>query len=272
MIVSLNNLHSSFAFPTNPRNGTPWSRLKKVSSRGQAGHQHFDGLRARGDFQFDTLTAHNKVRGHVGLMPLRWSFGLAESAQGLVDTLAGSGCYIQHSGTEDRWDESGFQYVGENLYKVINMEPTGVDVVDAWYEEITDYNYGPVGNPCTKQKCASRESPPCALGHFTQVMWEETTDVGCAVAECPAQEQPTFVAVCHYGPGGNIVGKLPFSNQIASDLGFGAAACPHTNLAENPDVDSRTGQKASLRSDAYGWTAPLLSCSSLAALLACVQF
>lgn len=220
------NLHVSLKREANPKNGTPWFRYKQTSEAGEAGHDHFDGLTASGDFDYDILNAHNIVRKNAGVEPLKWSAGLQNIAEKRVQELAHKGCYIQHSPLSDRWYEAGFEYVGENLYKVINMVPTGVDIVDAWYAEIDDYNFGPVGAPCVKEKCAGRESPPCTLGHFTQVMWARTTHVGCAREECPNQEKRTYISVCNYGPGGNIVGDIPFKGQHASQIGLNAEVCP----------------------------------------------
>merc|ERR1719387_3316076 len=100
------------------------------------------------------------------------------------------------------------------------MAPTGVDIADAWYAEIEDYTYGEVGQPCVRAKCADRSSPPCRIGHFTQLMWQGTGAVGCARAQCPGEQPQTFVAVCHYGPGGNLAGYRPFPVGVASRLGL----------------------------------------------------
>lgn len=230
--------------PANPKNGTPWFRWKRVDSRGESSHKHFGGLRSTGDFDRDVLEAHNAVRLNAGLAPVNQSEGLTALASARVKKLANGGCYIRHSPTKDRWEKHGFMYVGENLYKVINMEPTGVDVVDAWYAEIRDYSYGPVGASCTKEQCAGRAEPPCMLGHFTQVMWASTTHIGCAREECPGQEKKTFVVVCNYGPGGNIAGRLPFPGHRALALG----------LATEPCFPNRGGavQAQQLRSGAAG--------------------
>mmetsp|Transcript_8278 Transcript_8278/g.18018 ORF Transcript_8278/g.18018 Transcript_8278/m.18018 type:complete len:336 (-) Transcript_8278:82-1089(-) len=210
---------------SNPKNGTPWFRFRSADGAGQASHGHFGGLRAQGSFPADVLRAHNVVRHRAGLRLVSWSSGLASLASQRVHRLTERGCYIRHSSLEDRWQQAGFEYVGENLYKVINMVPTGVDIVDAWYAEIQDYSYGPVGASCTKGLCAGRSSPPCTLGHFTQVMWADTTHVGCALAECSGQAKRTFIASCNYGPGGNIVGRMPFPASEAVALGFSAQNC-----------------------------------------------
>lgn len=55
-----------------------------------------------------------------------------------------------------------------------------------------------------------------ATGHFTQLVWRDTTDVGCAAVDCgyvgeneggrPERALGWYV-VCEYSPGGNIVGS-----------------------------------------------------------------
>jgi len=220
----LERLDTNLAGSSNPKNGTPWFRYKEVDSRGTAEHVHFGGLHATGEFQPDVLRAHNMVRERAGIAPLQWSNILEELASSHAHTMAHDGCYIKHSSFNERYSREGFSYIGENLYKVINMKPTGVDVVDAWYAEIVDYTYGPVGQPCTRRRCAERQTPPCMLGHFTQVMWAASSAVGCARAECPA-EPNTFIAICNYGEGGNVVGSVPFSVASAQGLDLEANFC-----------------------------------------------
>lgn len=205
--------------------GDPWFREKELADRGEAGHPHFSGLVAEGNFRHDVLAAHNAVRSRGGMPHLAWSDKLESLATGRAEKLVADDCNFEHSPLRDRWLEAGFQYVGENLYKVINMRPTGVDVVDAWYAEIFDYTYGNVGSSCTTARCEQRVSPPCAVGHFTQVMWQESAELGCARAACPSTARETFIVVCHYGEGGNVVGHMPFSRRVAASLGMPQEAC-----------------------------------------------
>eukprot|EP00397_Hematodinium_sp_SG-2012_P066629 GEMP01100485.1.p1 GENE.GEMP01100485.1~~GEMP01100485.1.p1 ORF type:complete len:140 (+),score=24.14 GEMP01100485.1:204-623(+) len=126
-------------------------------------------------------------------------------------------CYIRHRPVSQLLSRAGYEFVGENLYKVIGFEPTGIDVADAWYAEKDDYVYGHVGDRCTKG-CEGRTAPPCAVGHFTQMLWESSSAVGCMVSKC-LSERKTYISVCYYGPGGNVVGSVPFSAAVAKRLG-----------------------------------------------------
>lgn len=267
-IISFTN---SDPYKTNPKNGTPWFRYTKTAGRGQANHSHFGGLSASGDFPEDILHAHNVVRERAGVPPLRWSSRLAEMSSARVLKLANEGCYIEHSPLKDRWYEAGFEYIGENLYKVINMKPTGVDIVDAWYAEIEDYSYGTVGSPCVKQRCAGRASPPCTLGHFTQVMWGRSTDVGCARAECPGQAKRTFVSVCNYGPGGNIVGHYPFPALSSGKMGLSMQDCRIEPKPERSAWDKvKHGEMPSMHHSRSGRIpCPVIAIALFLAMLSC---
>jgi len=45
-------------------------------------------------------------------------------------------------------------------------------------------------------------------GHFTQVVWKGSQQLGCGVASCPAIPGGTFY-VCRYVPAGNVQGAFP---------------------------------------------------------------
>mmetsp|Transcript_7773 Transcript_7773/g.21166 ORF Transcript_7773/g.21166 Transcript_7773/m.21166 type:complete len:97 (+) Transcript_7773:2-292(+) len=66
-------------------------------------------------------------------------------------------------------------------------------VVDAWYKEEKDYDYD---NPQFSME----------TGHFTQVVWKETTELGCAIAVCPDSDEKIYV--CQYNPPGNYLNQF----------------------------------------------------------------
>lgn len=147
------------------------------------------------------LDAHNSWRQTVGVAPLRWSDELAGGAQSWADRLAREkGCEMEHSPADMR------QQNGENLYwaspvrwtsgKVELQQVPGDKVVSAWASERADYDHG--RNDCRSGK---------VCGHYTQVVWRDTREVGCAMQQCPDKSQ---VWVCRYKPTGNWVGERPY--------------------------------------------------------------
>lgn len=146
----------------------------------------------------EMVAAHNRWRSEVGVPGLKWSDKLADVAQGWADHLAGNNCAMYHSG-------NGY---GENIYQASAlMWPDGKREfravsprrpVDAWGEEKQWYD-------AETGQCSATGENTC--GHYTQVVWEGTKEVGCALAVCGNNAQ---VWVCNYFPTGNIVGQRPF--------------------------------------------------------------
>jgi len=149
------------------------------------------------------LDSHNRVRAKHGLQPLKWSDKLAKYSQEWADHLGrGNSCQMYH--------RSGRPLYGENLYissavvwsdgkKEVARERNQVNirnVVKVWTDEERWYNY-------EKNSC----QPGKQCGHYTQVVWKETTEVGCAVNFCGDQSQNW---VCSYNPPGNVVGRRPY--------------------------------------------------------------
>jgi pathogenesis-related protein 1 len=142
------------------------------------------------------VAAHNRWRSQAGVEPMRWSSDLAESAQSWASALARKGCRLKHSSTND---------LGENLYLRerrgggrlgLFEHATPTEIIDAWGKESNYFSYA-------RNRCAAGQS----CGHYTQIVWRETRDVGCAVSVCPDSTQ---IGVCQYWPAGNVVGRRPY--------------------------------------------------------------
>jgi len=82
----------------------------------------------------------------------------------------------------------------DGFTEIQQLTPT--QVVDDWGSEKNDYNYP--SNSCAVGKMC---------GHYTQIVWKSTTEVGCGKALCPDNSQ---VWVCSYEPAGNYVGQRPY--------------------------------------------------------------
>lgn len=141
-----------------------------------------------------TLAAHNQVRRQVGLPALTWDPALAATAKAwvmkCVDEEAPDGLVDHNEGRS-----SAGAYVGENIYGA-SSGASGPAAVAAWAAEAANYNYS--SNQCTG-----------VCGHYTQLVWRETTKVGCAIHECAGLRYASTV-VCDYSPGGNINDRRPY--------------------------------------------------------------
>jgi pathogenesis-related protein 1 len=133
----------------------------------------------------EIVNAHNIVRSRVGTAPLTWSDRLAGVAQEWANRLMANGQFA-HSHNPN---------YGENLYEISGAAATPSLVVKAFADEVDDYDY-------RSNTCHGRG----VCGHYTQVVWNDTKEVGCAVARGGRRE----VWVCEYYPPGNWVGRKPY--------------------------------------------------------------
>lgn len=133
---------------------------------------------------------HNYWRAKVHVPDLKWSNACAKVAQDWADRLAKEGCKIHHRPSEGKLSTD----YGENIYWSMGMENKAADVVDDWASEIEFFD----------EKSGQCRGGVC--GHYTQVVWKNTTAVGCGMAKCGDQE----VWVCNYDPAGNWVGQKPY--------------------------------------------------------------
>jgi uncharacterized protein YkwD len=123
---------------------------------------------------------HNLARGKHCAKTLSWSPKLAQAAQTWANKLKANNCAFEHSGGN----------YGENLAAGTTGYMGPEEVVKMWYEEIKDYDFN---------------NPGFAMntGHFTQVVWRGTQQVGCGMVQCKGLD----VWVCEYDPPGNWEGQ-----------------------------------------------------------------
>lgn len=143
-----------------------------------------------------TLEAHNQERRALNLSELSWSVELSQTAQSWAEEL------LQRNQLEHSITSQSRVKVGENLTSLQGFTPniaysTPERAVGRWLSERDFYDYN-------SNLCISNE--PC--GHYTQIIWEDTTEVGCGVARTPDATKEVWV--CQYSPAGNIVGQRPY--------------------------------------------------------------
>ena len=149
------------------------------------------------------LDLHNQARAEVGVPPLTWSDTLAASAQ----------TWAEHLATINEMVHSTGQPYGENLAGwthgcgLASLVPpldynNGVcpgdtlrTMIMSWINEKQDFVPGTPSYPIA--------------GHYTQVVWKDTKQVGCGLATASANPTNDYL-VCQYAPPGNQNSQPPY--------------------------------------------------------------
>ncbi len=149
-------------------------------------------------FRNQSLTKHNSYRATHHSPNLTANTTLNQGAQDWAKYLADNGKF-EHSTSTQR------NGAGENLYVYYTTGTIGATSladkgVASWYNEVSKYDYN---NPGFSS----------ATGHFTQVVWKSSTQLGCGVAQGKKVINSTnfnaYYVVCRYNPAGNVQGQFP---------------------------------------------------------------
>jgi pathogenesis-related protein 1 len=167
--------------------------------------------------------AHNAIREQAtaaeGIEPalpdLSWSDELALVAQDWADTLTSEECGSIAHRPNGRLGEN----IAARSSRGISLDPMPPEeAVQGWADEVECWTYGRItgGNPnvqggeqCQPQCIAAKNSTGC--GHYTQLVWANTREVGCGYSTCTTDDDFLFeVWVCNYDPPGNIINQFPY--------------------------------------------------------------
>ncbi|KAI0433866.1 PR-1-like protein [Xylaria sp. FL1042] len=142
------------------------------------------------------LNSTNVYRADYNASAVIWNDTLASFASDYLGSDAvGSDCTFAHSGGP----------YGENLALGFGNATASVE---AWGEEGREYHYGKPGFSE-------------ATGHFTQLVWKNTSDVGCGRRLCDGKG---WYLVCEYWPRGNVIGA--FEDQVDKPVNSAAGMVP----------------------------------------------
>ncbi|KAK6752973.1 hypothetical protein RB195_012529 [Necator americanus] len=106
--------------------------------------------------------------------------------------------------------------LGENIYRTtalnFDKNKAAKEASQLWWDELKKFGVGKSTN-LTEEMWYLKGGK---IGHYTQMAWDRTRKLGCAVTHC---NHMTYV-VCQYGPGGNYMNKLIYS------VGAPCSKCP----------------------------------------------
>lgn len=142
----------------------------------------------------DYVKAHNDFREKHCVPPLTKSATLEAAAAAWAKQLA----------EKDEFEHAdNLAGIGENLFTAGRSgEPYANDgevhttAAGEWYAEIKDYKFS-IPTP--------HSDKTGVVGHFTQMIWKSSTEVGCANVSYSKDDMHKVVSVCRYAPGGNDV-------------------------------------------------------------------
>ncbi|XP_075980981.1 uncharacterized protein LOC142979738 isoform X2 [Anticarsia gemmatalis] len=137
-------------------------------------------------FEDEFLHAHNDYRRKHGVPPIELSKKLCKYADEWAKTLA-------KKGKTDHRDQNEY---GENIFSAWSSDPnfsvSGRDPVDKWYSEVKNHRFG-------------KEPTDLSSGHFSQVVWEDSKEVGVGAAK---SKDGQIYVVANYFPPGNVIGSF----------------------------------------------------------------
>lgn len=145
-----------------------------------------------GNFEARVLAAHNRERSALGVGPLHWDSALARDARVWAQHLSATGRF-EHAPENSRDPE------GENLWAGTRGYYPLEAMVNGWVREKRFFRLGTFPNNSTTGRIAD-------VGHYTQLVWRGTRQVGCALATGTRED----VLVCRYSDAGNYFGEHPF--------------------------------------------------------------
>lgn len=137
------------------------------------------------------LAAHNAERDRAGTPPLRWADSLEIEARAWARQLIASDRFAHDPALHGH---------GENLWTGWGGRVwTPEEMIGEWIAEKANYRHGVFPN-------VSRTGNWSDVGHYTQLIWRDTTHVGCAVETLGDRS----VLACRYAPPGNIDGRTAY--------------------------------------------------------------
>ncbi|KAG3289604.1 serotriflin-like [Ictidomys tridecemlineatus] len=186
-----------------------------------------------------------------------WNAEVAKNAEKWANR-----CTLSHSSRRQR--KVSFANCGENLFMSSAPLPWS-HIIQVFYDEVKNFKYG-VGDIRANSK----------TGHYTQLVWATSHEIGCALAHCP-HKRLSYFYVCHYCPEGNNINtkKTPYKkgkpcgdcpnhcdNGLCTGLQDSKPACTDSDPRKRP-AGRRQVKTAAGRSGAKAHAAPAVQPAAL---------
>ncbi|XP_071443372.1 uncharacterized protein [Hetaerina americana] len=179
-----------------------------------------EGSHEEDSFEQECLRAHNEYRQKHGVPPLKLNKKICKFSEEWAKRLAARG-HIEH--------RVNCEY-GENIFLIWSTNPdlkvTGREPVDNWYSEIKEHTFG-------------QEPGNLKSGHFTQVVWKDSAELGVAMAK--SRKGQVFV-VANYYPPGNYIGSY-VDNVLPLQGATDKVKTPETNGTNTTEETAPTGSE-----------------------------
>jgi Cysteine-rich secretory protein family len=170
----------------------------------------------------ELLAAQNRYRAEVNVSPLIWSDTLAAQAQKCADFNAANPL---PQGRQRHCPTSG---TGQNIAQATSvLRLTLAQMVDLWGKEKQYFINGDYPS-------VSSTGSPGSVSHYTQMIWQDTGEVGCGKANASGSD----FLVCDYSPQGNVNGTVVYAAPRPQPVKIG-----ETNAYMNLRSDSASASK-----------------------------
>jgi len=137
------------------------------------------------NFVKEVIEVHNIYREKHHVKPLKLNKNICKIAQEYTNFMAKNNIFQQ---SQSNYNGDA---LGENLAMIENNKISGKDIVNNWYNENVNYDYNGDYQSNT--------------GHFTQIVWKDTTDAGFGWAQ---SDNGIYYIVGNYYPAGNFLGEF----------------------------------------------------------------
>uniref|UniRef100_M9T1L6 CRiSP-Cha-1 n=1 Tax=Chamaeleo calyptratus TaxID=179908 RepID=M9T1L6_CHACY len=189
-----------------------------LQQSGVKGSSHNAASMTTVEHQKEIVWKHNELRRAVqppasNMLRMEWDAGIATNAQSWANQ-----CTLKHSSTESRTIHG--TRCGENIFMSSKLYSWS-SAIQLWYDEVKffRYNFGAT-------------SEDHVIGHYTQVIWATSYQVGCGFASCNHLYYKNFY-VCQYCPAGNRYDLMKTPYKAGKPCGDCPNACDK-GLCTNP--------------------------------------